>query len=183
MFRNTNGNSNNGSDGSNGSGGTATNRPAAAGQAAIEGNLTHLLIGDTASVDGWHLFLNGQEVPTGEIESVSIEIVAPTDTGDGTLTGLLSRYVTDTTGQRSQKSVSLFPGTVDVIANGRRITVTCQEPGSFDGLWLGLGLRSDGTSVELSGVQSLRVLASPESKLLDARLTWVDNGATEEILA
>ena len=76
MFGNsTNSNNNNGSDG----GGTATNRPAAAGQAAIEGNLTHLLIGDRASVDGWHLFLNAQEIPTGEIESLSIEIVAPTE--------------------------------------------------------------------------------------------------------
>jgi hypothetical protein len=179
MFGNNNSNySNNNSN----EFGTATNRPAAAGQAAIEGNLTHLLIGDTASVDGWHLFLNAQAIPTGEIESLSIEIIAPTDTGDGTLTGILSRYVTDADGKRSQRSVSLFPGTVEIIANGRRITVTCQQPGSFDGLWLGLGLRSDGTSAELGGVQSLRILASPESKLLDARLTWVDNGATEDIL-
>jgi hypothetical protein len=162
---------------------TATNRPPASGQAAIEGNLTHLLIGDTQSVAGWHLFLNAQEVPTGEFESLSIEINAPDDASEGTLTGLLSRYVTDTNGQRTQRSVSLFPGTVEVIANGRRITVTCQEPGSFDGLWLGIGLRSDGTSLELGGVQSLRILASPESKLLDARLTWVDNGAVEEILS
>jgi hypothetical protein len=162
--------------------GTATNRPTAASQAAIEGNLTHLLISDSSSVDGWHLFINAQQIPTGEIESLSIEIVAPDDASQGTLTGLLSRYVTDANGARTQRSVSLFPGTVEVIANGKRITVTCQEPGSFDGLWLGLGLRSDGTSAELGGVQSLRILASPESKLLDARLTWVDNGAVEEIL-
>jgi hypothetical protein len=180
MFGN---NDNNGNNGSNNMGiGTATNRPAASRQAAIEGSLTHLLIGDPDSVDGWHLFVNAKAIPTGEIESLSIEIVAPDDASEGTLTGLLSRYVTDANGLRTQRSVSLFPGTVEVIANGRRITVTCQEPGSFDGLWLGLGLRSDGTSTELGGVQSLRILASPENRLLDARLTWVDNGAVEEIL-
>lgn len=182
MFGSNSSNSNSGDSNINSEIGTATNRPAASGQAAIEGNLTHLLIGDTASVDGWHLFMNAKEVPTGEIESLSVEIVAPDDASQGTLTGLLSRYVTDANGQRTQRSVSLFPGTVEVIANGRRITVTCQEPGSFDGLWLGLGMRSDGTSAELGGVQSLRILASPDSKLLDARLTWVDNGAVEDIL-
>ncbi|MES2460239.1 MAG: hypothetical protein V4671_06630 [Armatimonadota bacterium] len=174
MFGN---NSNNGDMGI----GTATNRPAASSQAAIEGNLTHLLIGDPTSVDGWHLFMNAKQIPTGEIESLSIEIIAPSDASEGTLTGLLSRYVTDSSGQRTQRSVSLFPGTVEVIAGGRRITVTCQEPGSFDGLWLGLGLRSDGTSTELGGVQSLRILADPDSKLLDARLSWVDNAAVEDI--
>lgn len=180
MFGN---NSNNYSGNNNGSNdfGTATNRPAASGQATIEGSITHLLIGDANSVGAWHLFLNAKEIPTGEFESLSIEIIAPDDASPGTLTGLISRYVTDANGNRSQRSVSLFPGTVEVIANGKRITVTCQEPGSFDGLWLGLGLRSDGTSAELGGVQSLRILASPENRLLDARLTWVDNGATEEI--
>ncbi|MBC8104869.1 MAG: hypothetical protein H7Z41_20025 [Cytophagales bacterium] len=181
MIRNTNGN--NGGGSSDRGPAPSANRPAATEAARIEGTLTHLLIGDATSVDGWNLFVNAQAIPTGEIESISIEIIAPTESSDGTLTGLLSRYVPGTEGQgRSQRSVALFPGTVEVIGKDRRITVTCQQPGSFDGLWLGLGLRSDGTSAELTGVQSLRILASPGTGLLDARLTWADTGATEDLL-
>ena len=125
-------------------GGTPS-RPAAADVARIEGTLTHILVGDEAAADGINVFVNAKPIPVGEIESLSIEIVAPSDNApDGTLTALLSRYVDSGTGQRQQATVALFPGTVEVIARGRRLTVTCQQAGSFDGLWLGLG---DGTFI------------------------------------
>jgi len=164
-------------------GGASSNRPSAAEVARIEGNLTHILIDDERQRDGISVFVNAQPLLIGDIESISIAIIAPSDQDSGgTLTALLSRYVTDANGQRRQESLPLFPGTVEVIARGRRITVTCQQPGSFDGLWLGLGLRSDGTSTELTGVERLQVTIAPETGLIDAKLTWSDNGAVEDLL-
>ena len=93
---------------------------------------------------------------------------------------MLSRYKTSLTGSRDQAATSLFPGTIELIARGRRIVVTCEQDGSFDGLWLGLGLRADGTSSELTGVQSLRLAAAPG--LVDAKLIWSDTSATEDLL-
>jgi hypothetical protein len=93
------------------------------------------------------------------------------------LTGILSRYEGP---ERSQRSTPLFPGTIELIARGRRIVVTCREPGSFDGVWLGLGLREDGTSTELTGVRSLTIVVSPN--LLDAKLVWAEDGIEEDLL-
>jgi hypothetical protein len=165
----------------------AANRPTAVSVARIDGHLTHVLVGDEGEPDGISVFVDARAVPIGEVESLSVDIVAPTDREpSGTLTAILSRYSGGGTAEagapRPQSTVALFPGTVEIIAHGRRITVTCQTPGSFDGLWLGLGLRSDGTSTELTGVQSLNVLVSPESRLVDAKLTWSDTGATEDLL-
>ena len=154
-------------------------RPAAADVARIEGNLTHVLVASNEP-DGINLFLNAVPVSTGEIESLSIEIIAPESNRDpGTLTGILARYTTGADGNRTQQAVALFPGTVELISPDRRLTVTCMTPGVFDGLWLGLGLKADGTSSELTGVQSLRVLVTPD--LFDAKLTWSEDGTTEEI--
>ena len=156
------------------------NRPAASDVARIENTLTHVIVSSESS-DGIAVFLNGQPVPTGSVESLSIEIIAPTDADpNGTVAAILSRYQTGPEGARTQHGTSLFPGTVELIARGRRIVVTCVEEGSFDGLWLGLGLRADGTSSELSGVQSLRLAVSPG--LVDARLVWNEDGTTEDLL-
>lgn len=168
-------------------GGNAAHRPAAAEVARIAGNLTHILVGDESAADGVSIFQNGSLVPAGSVESLSLEIIAPTDASpDGTLTAILSRYGTlpESPQQQSrpQQAVSLFPGTVELIARGRRVTLTCQQASSFDGLWLGLGLRADGTSAELTGVQSLRIVVSPADRLLDARLVWADSGIEESLL-
>ena len=159
----------------------ASNRPAAASVARLESNLTQIIVSGPSS-DGLHVFLNGQPVMTGEVESLTVEIIAPDQNGqNGSVTAVLSRYqASPTGGAREQRTASLFPGTVEVIAQGRRLVVTCTEDGSFDGLWLGLGLRADGTSSELTGVQSLRLAVTPN--LIDAKLTWNEDGATEDLL-
>ena len=171
-----------GNSSSNGNAGTAPggNRPPAAEVARIEGNLTHILV-SSDSADGVQVFLNGKPVPAGEIESLSVNIVAPGDgNASGTITGIISRYQTAADGTRSQRGASLFPGTIEVIARGRRIVVTCAREGSFDGLWLGLGMQIDGTSSELNGVQSLRVVVS--SGIVDAKLVWGDGSGDEDLL-
>ena len=154
--------------------------PAAAEVARLGSSLTQIIVSGPSSADLF-VFLNGQPIPTGEVESLSVEIIAPDQNGqNGTVAAVLSRYKTGLTGSRDQTATSLFPGTIELIARGRRIVVTCEQDGSFDGLWLGLGLRADGTSSELTGVQSLRLAAAPG--LVDAKLIWSDTGATEDLL-
>lgn len=163
----------------NGANAPAPARPAAAEVARLEGTLTQIIVSGPAS-DGLHVFLNGVPVPTGDVESLSLEIVAPDDSGqNGVVSAILSRYESGPAG-RTQRAASLLPGTVEVIARGRRLVLTGVAEGSFDGLWLGLGLRADGTSSELTGVQSLRLAAAPG--LLDAKLTWSEDGTTEDLL-
>ena len=157
------------------------NRPKASSVARIESNLTHILVSASGAIDGVAVFLNAQPVLHGELESVTINIVAPqNETDKGTLTGVVSRYQTGPNGERTQRASSLFPGTVEVIAKNKRIVVTCQQDGQFDGLWLGLGLNADGTSTDLSGVQSLRVTVTPD--VVDARLVWADGSGEEDLL-
>ena len=159
----------------------ASNLPAAAEVARIGSRLTQIIVSGPSSADLF-VFLNGQPVPTGDVESLSVEIIAPDASGqNGSVTAILSRYQSGPMGgARQTQGVSLFPGTVEMIARSRRIVVTCEQDGSFDGLWLGLGLRADGTASELTGVQSLRLTAAPG--LVDAKLIWSDTGAAEDLL-
>ncbi len=158
----------------------APNLPTASEVARLQSGLTQIIVSGPSSADLF-VFLNGQPVPTGEVESLSVEIIAPGQNGqNGSVAAVLSRYKTGLTGSRDQSATSLFPGTVELIARGRRIVVTCEQDGSFDGLWLGLGLRADGTSSELTGVGSLRLAAAPG--LLDAKLIWSEDGTTEDLL-
>ncbi|MGI4789662.1 MAG: hypothetical protein ACRYFS_12515 [Janthinobacterium lividum] len=158
----------------------ASNLPSAAEVAKLQSSLTQIIVSGQSSADLF-VFLNGQPVPTGNVESLTVEIIAPDANGqNGSVTAILSQYSTGPTGTREQHGVSLFPGTVELIARGRRIVVTCEQDGSFDGLWLGLGMRSDGTSSELSGVGSLRLTVTPG--LIDAKLVWSENNATEDLL-
>ena len=165
---------------SNGTPPPASNLPSAAEVAKLQSRLTQIIVSGPSSADLF-VFVNGQPVPTGEVESLSVEIIAPDAGGqNGSVTAILSQYQTGPNGVRGQQTVSLFPGTVELIARGRRIVVTCMQDGSFDGLWLGLGMRSDGTSSELSGVGSLRLAVAPG--LVDAKLVWSENNATEDLL-
>ena len=164
----------------NGAPAPAPNRPLAAEVARMESNFTQVIVSGPSSV-GLAVFLNGQPVPTGDVESLTIEIIAPdANNRTGSVAAVLSRYTSGPSGGRDQRSATLFPGTVEVIAHGRRLVVTCMEDGSFEGLWLGLGLRADGTSSELTGVQSLRLAVTPN--LIDAKLTWSEDGTTEDLL-
>ena len=165
---------------SNGAPAPAPNRPAAGEVARLESNLAQVIVSGPSS-DGLHVFLNGASVATGDVDSLTLEIIAPDANGqNGSVSAVLSRYQTGASGSREARAVSLFPGTVEVIARGRRLVVTCMADGSFDGLWLGLGLRADGTSSELTGVGSLRLAVT--SGLVDAKLTWSEDGTTEDLL-
>jgi hypothetical protein len=154
-------------------------RDSADAVARIQGNLTHAFVSG-AGPDGLSVFVNGQPLLTGQIESLSVDIIAPDETGNGRLTGILSHYDGSAAATRTTRSVSLFPGTVEVIAKGRRIAVTCAEEGSFDGLVLRLGMDESGIGLEAQGVKSLRLLVSPG--LVDARLVWIEDGREENLL-
>ena len=79
----------------------------------------------------------------------------------------LYRYVTTVTGAKTQQHTELFPCTIEVVALGRRLAITCMRPNSLENLWVTLGLHADGTGSDLSGLQSVRFLLSQE--LLDAK--------------
>lgn len=144
-------------------------RPAASDAAKIVNHLTQVIL-TSEGVDGLNVFYDGRLILPGQVDSLSVNIVAPGEKDAGTLTAQLSWKESG-----ENKMASLFPGTVDIVGRGKRILVTSStDEGSFDGLWLSLGLTEDGTSHELSGVQSLRVLLSPG--LTDTKLSWTDGG-------
>ncbi|MDX1933737.1 MAG: hypothetical protein SFU56_14155 [Capsulimonadales bacterium] len=154
-------------------------RPQTARVAQITGTLTHVFVHGkgAGSLD---VFVNGQPLLSGQVESLSVEIVAPGERDDGTLTGILSYFESGGDGGRTNKSLSLFPGTVELIAENRRVSVTCAEEGSFEGLFLRFGTENDGIGLEASGVKSLRIVVTPE--LRDVRLVWVEDGREDILL-
>lgn len=127
------------------------------------------------------VFVNHEEVPQQEVETFLISVEAPAEGSRAAprVHASLSRYVTGVSGQREARQFSLFPGTIEVIALGRRLCVTARQADSLEGLWIDLGLRPDGTGHEVSGARALQVLIT--SEFLDARLTWMD-GSSEDIL-
>lgn len=143
-----------------------SNRPAAADVAGLDTSLTWVIY-ESDSADGLHIFLNGQSILTGSIESLSVDI----DTEKGTIAAVLSR--TDGT------SKSLFPGAVEILAKGKRLSLSALAPDDFEGLYFGVGLREDGTSDQVQGVKSLRVVLT--AGLASAKLVWNDTSA-EEVL-
>jgi ATP-binding cassette subfamily B protein/subfamily B ATP-binding cassette protein MsbA len=62
------------------------------------------------------------------------------------------------TGERTLQETELFPCQLEVVALGRRIEITARNADSLEDLWINLGMKEDGTSNELNGVQSLRIL-------------------------
>jgi len=158
---------------------TNTSRPAAADVAQIVANHAYVLIANETS-DGIVVFVNGNIIPNGTLESLSLNIAVPTDTAPSpVVTAILSYYEYDAAQQKQARSVALFPGTVEIIAHAKRISVTAQEADSLDGLWVGVGMNADGTSNEVHGVRALRVLITPD--ITDAQLTWDEDGTTEAI--
>lgn len=153
-------------------------RPSAESVARLSGNYTQVIVSPDKS-DGVHVFVNGEAILPGSLESVGINIIAPGDNDSGTITGVLSRYE-GSEEARSLKSTSLFPGTVDILAYGRRLVVSGAEQGSFEGLYLRVGSADGGIGTDVLGVQSLEVVIS--GTLTSARLTWAEGGTTEDIL-
>lgn len=165
-------------------------RPLVADVAQIASNHAYILVGSERS-DGIIVYINGDIIPNGSLESLSVNIAIPDQTnGQGTVTAILSYYeqAAPQTGNddnagggtaRGVRSVALFPGSVEILAQSKRISVTAQQENSFEGLWLGVGMNADGTSNEVHGVRSLRVLVTPD--LTDAQLVWDEDGVTEAI--
>jgi hypothetical protein len=156
-----------------------TNRPAVSQVAQIQTHLTQIIAED-ASITGIHLFIDGKSYDPTTIESLSVDIVAPSETDPvGRMVGQLSVYETDTNGQKRQKGISLFPGVVDFLIQGRRLSIACPEASAFEGLWLGFGMYPDGTAESANGVISLSVTLIGGQ--FSSSLTWAEDGKTEEI--
>lgn len=152
--------------------------PAAADVAQIQGGgLAHIFV-DCTSPLSYSVFLNEKPVSQEDLAGFSLVIDASSPTNP-MVRATLSRYVTVITGERQLQRQELFPCTVELIAAGRRVVVTCSRVDSLDGLWVWLGLRSDGSSNELSGLQSINILL--EGTLLGAEIVWVD-GVHESLL-
>jgi len=143
------------------------------------GGLVQLIVTETQPI-GFSLFLNQTAVSEINIDSLSIDVVAPDDPSEAvTVRATLSEYVTNVTGERVVQNRELFPCTIEVIALDRRLAVTCTRHDSTDGLWVSVGLRANGESAELTGLREFRFLLSHD--MLDARVTWVD-GESEDLL-
>ena len=141
-------------------------RPAAAQVASLDTNLTWIAY-ESDSADGLHVLHNGQSILTGSIESISVDI----DSEKGTITAILVR--------KEGGNISLFPGSVEIVGKGKRISLSAVSASSLDGLYFGLGMREDGTSDEVRGVKSLRIVLTPG--LASAKLTWIEENADEVI--
>lgn len=160
--------------------GASPPRPATSDLARIEGGgLVQVIVTELHPI-AFSLFLNDTEVSQMDIDSLSISIEMPVEGSYGpTVRATLYRYVNSVTGEKTQQHTELFPSTIEVVALGRRLAITCENPNSLEGLWVSVGLRTDGAGVDLSGLQSFRFLLNHD--LLDAKVTYED-GATEDLL-
>lgn len=138
--------------------------------------MTHLFVGNH-ELGGTAVFYNGEAVAADRFESLSVEIIAPDDTQEGSIVATLSRYPE---GGGAPQGSSIFPGTVEVIGKTKRVSVTCSDLESFDGLYLRFGMGDDGGGAEASGVGRFRLVVTPN--LLDARMTWAEDGREDVIL-
>lgn len=155
--------------------------PDAATLATIEGGgLVQLIVSELHPLT-FFLFLNEKAVPEMDVESLSIDIETPTAANGNTtvVRATLARYVNGVTGTRSQQRQELFPCTLEIIALGKRISITAMNADSTEGLWISLGLKPDGESNELHGLSTFRFLLN--EGLLDAKISWED-GTTEDLL-
>ena len=143
-----------------------SNRPSAAQVAGLDTNLTWIVY-ESDSADGLHVLHNGQAILTGSIESISVDI----DSEKGTVTAILVR--------REGNNISLFPGSIEIIAKEKRLSLSAAEANNLEGLYFGIGLRPDGTSDQVQGVKSLRVVLTPG--LASAKLTWSEDSTEETI--
>jgi hypothetical protein len=145
----------------------------------LGGGLVQIIVTHTQPLE-FYLFLNDKYVPQTDIESFSLSIETPAERNfGGVVRATLALYAQAVSGQRVQQRTELFPSTIEIVALNRRISVTATKPDSVEGLWISLGLRTDGTGRDLEGVQALRILIS--DGFLDAKLTWTD-GAVEDLL-
>ena len=156
-------------------------RIAASEAAKIQGGGLVQIIITNPTVPEFYVFLNDRHAPQAEIEGFSLQIEADELGGAvPVVRATLAQIVTNVAGQRVTQRTELFPGTLEIVALGRRLSVTCTRLNSLEGLWISLGLLPDGTGRDITGAKSLNVLM--EGGLLSARLGWMD-GAEEDIFS
>jgi hypothetical protein len=154
-------------------------RPAAEVARIQGGGLVQVIVTSLRPLN-FSLFLNDQAVPQIEVESLSIDIESPEENASGTIVrATLARYGKSVTGESTLVRTELFPCTLEIVALGRRLSMTCTNPDSLEGLWIDLGLKPSGESNPVNGARALRFLLT--EGILDAKLTWVD-GETEDLL-
>ncbi len=141
------------------------------------GGLVHIFVDSTEPLT-YTVYLNEQRVKPEDLAGFSLNIDA-SSMSTPMVRATLSRYVTVVTGERQLQRQELFPCTIELIAMGRRVMITCSSVDSFDGLWVWLGIQRDGTTTELTGLMGLNILL--EGTLLDAEIVWVD-GVHESLL-
>lgn len=155
-------------------------RPPAGEVAKIQGGgLTQVIVSNLSPIT-YAVFLNGKPLPPEELDTLVISVTAPEHEGDpGEVQATLSQKIKTVMGEPGHQQLDLFPGTVELVALGRRILVSSTSGDSIDGIWINLGLKPDGSSSEVNGAKALRIVLNQD--LLSAQLTWND-GASEEIL-
>lgn len=153
-------------------------RQAASDVARLQGGGLVTLILTRLDPLAFFLFLNDTAVPQEDVETFLLTIEADDAEGtSGTVGATLDRF-TNTVAGRQLQQYQLFPCTIEILARGRRMTVTAARPDSLDGVWINLGLRPDGSASEVSGAKALKVLLT--EGIFDAKLTWMD-GETEDL--
>jgi len=163
-----------------GNGKFAPSRPAAADAARIEGGgLVHVIVTSLDPVT-FFLFVNDKYIPQMEVDSLEVNIEVGSDDQPNTLVrASLIRFVKSVTGEQTTQYTNLFPATIEIVALGRRILITAENADSLDNLFVSLGIRTDGTTNDLSGLQSLNVMIT--NVLVEANLRW-EVGQVENIL-
>lgn len=153
--------------------GHVSSEPSASDAARITGGgLVHLFVSETDPVT-FHLFLNEEYVPQETVESLSVYVECPEMTPP-TVRATLARYVKNVTGQVELQRQELFPCTIEMVAKGRRISITCLHLDSVDGLWVCIGMKPEGDGNELSGLRNINLLVN--SSLVHASLEWSEGG-------
>ena len=163
-----------------GNGRAVPRRRPASDLARIEGGgLVQIIVTSLAPVT-YYFYLNDKTISQMEVESLEVNIdVAAEGEGDTIVRAGLSQYVKSVTGEQTTQYTNLFPATVEIVALGRRISISAANADSTDNLFVSLGLRPDGTSEDLQGLKSLHIMVT--NVLIDAKLIWVD-GEMEDIL-
>ncbi|MBI2301199.1 MAG: hypothetical protein HYU66_20005 [Armatimonadetes bacterium] len=159
--------------------GAEPERASAADNARIRGGGLVQVVVTAQNPLTFSIFLNDKPVPQVAVDNLLITIEAPGDEEpNGVVEATLTQQVRKVSGENVMEALQLFPCTVEIVALGRRMSVTCREAGQLDGVWIDLGLKPDGTGLEVSGARKLEVVLTQD--LLDAQLTWED-GTTEAV--
>jgi hypothetical protein len=148
----------------------------AADWSAIDGGGLVQLIITTFNPFVFHLFINGREIPQPTVDSLYVTVGLPDNPTDPpSQVATLTTLITDLAGQKTKQSQSVFPGTLEVVAGGKRVTLSCPDPDDPLEMYVRLGLRPDGTNNAIeSGLHSIQVFLNPGLGMMQFNLKWSD---------